>query len=288
MPRRRALPWIVGGGILTVLIVMAVSFTRGPRPGGAEAEADAKPAIATVLDEAKPPEVAPSPVATVLDEAKPPDAAPPPEATEPDPTIAWRDAPLPSASEDPDAPILLVQLHSLERLFADLKAVGGVAGLSKPINDLLALLAVNGGAGGLPGIPAKKAWGAYVNFPPGANAPAIVGLVPVSDEAEFLKLLASLSCPADRDDTGLYIVRPRQLPAPVRFRIADGYAYGTFGDPAVLDDGRRIAPARLFPPRIFGDLVVTARADRVPAPIWAAILGQIRSAPTSCAASWQE
>ena len=161
----RALPWIVGGGILTVLIVMAVSFTRGPRPGGAEAEADAKPAIATVLDEAKPPEAGAIARGTVLDEAKPPDAAPPPEATEPDPTIAWRDAPLPSASEDPDAPILLVQLHSLDRLFADLKAVGEVAGLSKPINDLLALLAVNGGAGGLPGIPCEETLGRLRRLP---------------------------------------------------------------------------------------------------------------------------
>ena len=61
----------------------------------------------------------------------------------------------------------------------------------------------------------------------------------------------------------------------MRFRFADGYAYGTFDDPAALDDGKRIAPGRLLPERIYGDMVVIARADRLPAPMREAILRQI-------------
>ena len=268
--------------MLAVLVLVAIYFTRQPRPG--EPKDVASPAVVsraegeTSSQDPGGDQVVASPaVATAPVEGKPPEAAATPTVAtaKPVPPIAWRDASLPPASQDPDAPLLLVQLHSLERMFDDLKVVGEAAGLTSQINDFFALLRVNGGEAGLPGIDAKKSWGAYVHFPPGASSPRMVALVPVSNEAAFLMLLAAINCPADRDDTGLYLVRSRHLPAPVRFRIADDYAYGTFGDPAALDDGQRIAPERLFPRRIDEDMVVTARADRLPTPIRTAILLQI-------------
>jgi hypothetical protein len=171
-----------------------------------------------------------------------------------------------------------VQAYSLDRFFDALKAVANAAGLSRQLDTFFAALRANGGSAGLPGIDAQKPWGAYAHYPQGASDPWIVGLVPVREEAEFLNLLASLHCPADRDRTGLFVVQSRQLPAPVRFRFAHGYAYGTFGDPAALDDGKRIAPGRLFARPISGDVVATARADRLPAPLRDAIRRQVDGA----------
>ena len=130
MPRRLALPWVVGGGILAVLVLMAIYFTREPRPDRVEKSDD--PSIAADPGEPKKPD---DPrIATDPGKSRLPVAAQPPEAEEPDPTIGWRDKPLPPASQDPDAPILLVQLHSLDRLFDAVKAVGEEFGPSKPID----------------------------------------------------------------------------------------------------------------------------------------------------------
>ncbi len=189
-------------------------------------------------------------------------------------TIAWRDVDLPPASEDPDAPLLLVHAHSLDRLIDDLKVFLKEVGLSEQVDRFLDVLATNGGNSGLGGIDAKAPLGAYIRFLPGASQPEAVFLIPVKDKDEFLRLLASMNIPADQEGRDLYIIRFPQPRRPMRFRFADGHAYGTFGDATALDDGARIAPGRLFAQKSDCDMVVTARFDRLPAPMREAIRRQ--------------
>ena len=272
-PRRLALPWVVGGGILAVLVLVAVFFTEGATPQRAEPQPN-RPLTRSRTEGRRPGRsTRPRPEKPV----RPGGAATRPRPGSRSRTIAWRDAALPPASEDPDAPILLVQVHSLDRLFDDLKVSAKRPACRNRSNPLFGRARGQRRGGGPARDRREEALGRLRPLPTrGESVPRSSAWSRSATRTEFLKLLASLDCPADQDGTGLYVVRSRQLPGRCDSDSQTAMPTGRSATPPPWTTASGSHRGGCSPRPIDWDVVVTARADRLPAPMREAILRQIR------------
>jgi hypothetical protein len=157
-------------------------------------------------------------------------------------------APVPTGKNDA-APVLVLQIHSLDKVIEDLKLVMEAANKGKAVDAMLQTLDVSFGGERFPGLDRKKPWGVYAQENDAGKPPGLVGLVPVSDESKFIVLLQSFSLLPKHDKGGLYTVRLPQVPQPFGFRFAHGYAYVALGDFTAVADANLLTPAQVFDPK---------------------------------------
>ena len=90
---------------------------------------------------------------------------------------------------------------------------------------------------------------------------------PVADRDVFLNTLeqtAKLKVEAPKDKDGVYKTEPADVPFPVYFRFANGYAYATLGDAANIDTKTLAKPADVLGGRPEHLVSATLRIDRLP------------------------
>jgi len=190
-------------------------------------------------------------------------------------------APLTAQAADGDnAPSLVVRLRSIDGLLEDGKYVVSLLGKEEEAKQFDGFVRSLMGKNGLEGIDTKKPLGIYGTVGPNGFDSTGVLLLPIADEAVFLKFLDRMNVTAKKDDTGLYTAEIPKSPATVFFRFANNYVYATVeangvGDKKAVAKGKLIDPAEIFPANLSAALSVTIRFDQIPNDIKQMILGQL-------------
>jgi hypothetical protein len=147
----------------------------------------------------------------------------------------------PAADGPAGKPALILSVASYEQLRADFFYLARLAGQDENAARIDALIEAQAGDG-LAGIDRKKPMGGYGWVGAHGDDSAAVLLVPVADQTAFLSLLEHFNITARRGGDGVYSANVEQVPEPVFFRFANGYAYVTIRDKSVLADDRLLAP----------------------------------------------
>jgi hypothetical protein len=186
-------------------------------------------------------------------------------------------APARADDEAPGKPALVVRFNSLDRLTADARYLARLADREELFKQVESLLKARTGEKGLEGLDPKKPIGFYAHVGPNGIDSTGALLVPVADEKALLGQLENLDLKAKKDEGGVYSVTLDQLPFPVLFRFAKGYAFVTVGTPGndkLLRKDDNLDPAIVFPSGWDGNASLTLHADRIPASLKELALGQ--------------
>jgi hypothetical protein len=187
---------------------------------------------------------------------------------------------LPAATRAADAktagPSVVVRIEPVDDLLADLRYLGGLTGRDELVKQFEALVRSKAGTKGLDGIDLKRPLGFYGTVGAQGFDSSGVLMVPVADEKAFLTILENLNLKPQKGKDGLYTVQAENALAPaVYFRFANGYAYATALNEAVIDRAALLPPAQVLPPGRGGLAVATVHVDRIPENIKQLALGQL-------------
>jgi hypothetical protein len=172
-------------------------------------------------------------------------------------------------------PTLVVRIASIETLTSSLQylaAQAGRQGEAKQINNRIKMVFPKG----FPGIDTRRPLGAYATLDPEGNPQDITGavLVPITDEQEFLHLLANFKLNLRKGDDGIY---EGSLPIgvfPVYLRFANQYAYVTIKDKSILASEKLLAPSKILAVDQSEVGAVNFRVDQIPKSIRDLLLSQ--------------
>lgn len=121
---------------------------------------------------------------------------------------------------------------------------------------------------GLVGIDVKQPIGLYVTLTEDVDGtPPVVGLIPVADEKALLDFLENglPNLKLEKQDDGSYKTKPDQVPEPIFFRFANGYAYVTIGSSSNIDPKALPKPADVLGAGKPEHLIsASVRLDRLP------------------------
>jgi hypothetical protein len=183
-----------------------------------------------------------------------------------------------AAEEGPVRPGLVLRFNSLEELLADARYLAKLADREELFQQAEGLLKSLVGDKGLAGFDPKKPIGFYANIGPNGIDSTGALLIPIADEKAVLGLLEKFGIKVDKGKDGLYTIATEQMPFPIVFRFARGYAFVTLGVPGnekMLLKDSNLDPAIVFPKGPDGTASLTLHLDRVPAKLKELILGQV-------------
>lgn len=117
------------------------------------------------------------------------------------------------------------------------------------------------------GIDTKKPMGLYATLGPGLlegdfSKSSVVALIPLTDEKDFLALLAKTELPVEKKD-GYYTIALPNAPVEVTIRFLKGYAYIGI-DPNKLDPKTLLDPKDVIDPKETAAIALHVRIDRLP------------------------
>jgi hypothetical protein len=190
-------------------------------------------------------------------------------ATLPAPTRAFEDT-------DGNTPTLLVRISSIHDLTEDVKyltALGGRPGEGKKLDEQIQKRFPKG----LKGIDTGKPLAVYGHLDPAGNPTdsTAVGLVPITNEKDFLALLEDFHLNPKKEEGELYSVTVDNLPVPFYFRFADGYALITAKEKESISKAKVLPMERVFPAGQTATISVTFRIDQIPDSIKQIGVGQV-------------
>jgi hypothetical protein len=139
-------------------------------------------------------------------------------------------------------PIFVLSVASYDQLRSGFLYLARLAGQSESATqlDMLADLQVG------QGIDRKKPMGAYGWVGPGPDDGTIVVLVPVADQTALLAQLDNIDGKPQRGPDGVYSAVVQNIPDPVYFRFANGYAYVTMRDKGALAERLLLGPGEVM------------------------------------------
>jgi hypothetical protein len=166
--------------------------------------------------------------------------------------------PLPVGAADfkTSTPTVVVRVHSLNGLLADLKHLAGEVGQGELLKPLEGLLDVRAG------IDRTRPFGFYGISGNGGES-SLVALVPVTDEKAFLDGLTRLGVKTEKGKGDLYSGELPGASFGLSFRFADGYVCATLGDEAALSKDALLPAAQVFPPGQARLVSAVLRLDRI-------------------------
>ncbi len=139
-------------------------------------------------------------------------------------------APVAVHAAEKDAPTLIVRFQSVDKTMDLAEYVLGLAGQdgeqAKQIMSFAKLL-INGEKG-IEGVDTKRPFVVYATLAEAIAESQVVVMVPIADQEAFLDLLKKRANLKPEEKDGLYTVEVPMSPAPVCFRFANKYVYGTF------------------------------------------------------------
>ncbi len=174
-------------------------------------------------------------------------------------------------------PALLVRLKSIQGLIDDAKYVAKLVGQANSAEQLEPLAGAWAGDKGLAGtgIDLKRPIYLYALATSGGVDSPFALMIPISDEAAFLKQLDTMHVKLEKDKDGIYTVDLPNSPAPLFFRMANNCLYVTAMDRGHLDSKKLVAPDKLATSNPNQLLGVTLSMDRIPDDVKQMALGQI-------------
>lgn len=185
----------------------------------------------------------------------------------------------PAATAAPPPPTVEARVRGVNDLLSLAEYVGGLADQAEAGKQVAGLAkAFANPKTGLEGIDPARPFGFYAAITPDVQDSPAVLMIPVADEAAFLKLLTGrLNLKPKKGDGDVYEVRLPNLPLPVYFTFRDGYAFACLNNTAALADDARIAPKDFFPAAGGPSPVaaVTVHLDRIPESVRKPVLAQI-------------
>ncbi|MGH7225054.1 MAG: hypothetical protein ACRELF_17665, partial [Gemmataceae bacterium] len=182
------------------------------------------------------------------------------------------------ADDDETGPPLVLQIHSLDRVFADLKILGEKAKKSKEIEQMFKAVQTPDGKVRLPSIDSNRPWGAYARLKANAAFGGLVGLIPIRDEADFLLLLHMLQCSTSKNADGVYEVKHAQVAKRVGFRFANQHAYVALDDFDAIKKENLIEPNKVFVRDDKADVRLALRMARLPKELRMQALARVQEA----------
>lgn len=119
---------------------------------------------------------------------------------------------------------------------------------------------------GLEGVDVKNPIGAYITFGQEfEGTPPVVVLIPIADQDTAMDALKNrLGLEVEKEKDGSFKTNVQQIPFPIYFRFANGYAYLTINDSANIDPKTLPKPADVLGGKPEHIISVTARIDRLP------------------------
>jgi hypothetical protein len=123
------------------------------------------------------------------------------------------------------------------------------------------------GAKGLKGLDTRKPLGLYGNLATDLISSPVVFVLPITDEDDFLDLLARAQVKVEKAEDGVHKFMAPNTPFPGYLRFANQYAYLTVRDSSAIAPAKLLKPAQLFPAREDSLVVANLRIDRVPDPL---------------------
>jgi hypothetical protein len=181
-----------------------------------------------------------------------------------------------AADAKPAGPTVVVRIEPFDDLLADVRHLATLADREELVKQFEGLIRAKAGAKGLDGIDLKRPLGFYGTVGTQGFDSSGVLMVPVADEKAFLTLLDNLNLKPEKGKDGLYTVQAENtLSPPVYFRFANGYAYATVLNQAVIDRSALLPPDQILPPGRGGLAVATVHVDRIPDNIKQLALGQV-------------
>jgi hypothetical protein len=168
-------------------------------------------------------------------------------------------------------PSFSVRVKSLDGLIADLRHLYRKAGREEEGKAFEKAMQARTGPKGLEGVDPKKPFGLCAALDAKLDRSPMFLLLPVADEATFLKFVASLGNEPKKQPDGSYRVTVEGIPLinTAMFRLAHGYAYVTLR----ITDATPMPPADKLPTpdaalgKGSATVALTAHIDRVPASI---------------------
>jgi hypothetical protein len=187
------------------------------------------------------------------------------------PSAAW-----PKDEAGPAEPALTVRVKSVDDAIASGVNLAATV-MDKDAAQKAITQAIEGQLGpkGLKGLDARRPLGLYGTITAGILNSLVVIVLPVSDEDDFLDLLARAKVKVEKAEDGVYKFMAPKSPFPGYLRFVDRYAYLTVRDPSAIAAGKLLKPADLFPARETSLAVATVRIDRIPDPLKKQLLDEI-------------
>ena len=143
-------------------------------------------------------------------------------------------------------PALVVQLKSLDGLLGDVKYFANLAGQGDQVAQIDGLIDAwteNKGPAGW-GIDAGRPILAYGIATPGGTDSPFAVMIPVTNDAAFLKVFESLPVKPEKGKDGIFSVEIPNSPIQVYFRFANKYLYITGIDRENIAEAKLVALAR--------------------------------------------
>jgi hypothetical protein len=178
------------------------------------------------------------------------------------------------ADEKVTPPTVQVRLNSLDRTLDDLKYLLSLTGQKAAVDQMEGMKGALMPAG-FDAIDTKKPWALYGALDPNIQDSAAVLLVPVANEKAFLGLLEKALHLKPTKDGDYYMVQPENLPVPIYFRFAEGYACAAGVSKAALEKGKLILPSVMFAKPLAGSVEVRFHIDQIPNEYKQLALGQV-------------
>ncbi len=168
-----------------------------------------------------------------------------------------------SADEKGIEPTSQMRIRSLEDALTDLKLLAKVVGQEASATYLEAQIK-HWLPKGFEGIDTKKPIFLYAGVTSLGQAPFGVALVPVSNEAAFIKLIEQTAEVKTTKEGVFFLFSTPSLPLPIYVRFKDGYAcVSPFK--FTLEDGKLLVPARFLRTPVTESVSLQIRFDRLPA-----------------------
>ena len=179
-----------------------------------------------------------------------------------------------SAQPNNAGPTVEVRLRSVNDLVDRFEYIAGLAGkedAAKQVRELIKMLSADGK--GIEGIDPKKPIGMYATIAKEIETSPFVILIPIADEAQFLKALKTrLDITPEKSDDGTLIV-PVPVLNEVHLRFTNDYLYVS-QKAKHLDAKSLITPKAYFAKDDGAVAAVIVHIDRIPADMRTFVLGQ--------------
>lgn len=189
-----------------------------------------------------------------------------------------------AAQDAKDAPAVMLQIQSVEKLLANGEYVAKLVGKEEEAKQFLGFIKSLVGENpekGIEGVDIKRPFVAYATLAAEVEKSEIVVMLPIADQETFMGLLKGrLALEIKDEKNGLWSTQAPNNLGSVYFRFANKYVYATFQNKENVDAKKLPKPEDVY---VKGDSVISLslRIDRIPEALKQFALASIETALTA-------
>ena len=168
------------------------------------------------------------------------------------------------AAEKAVKPALVIRVASMDTLISDVKYLVEIAGKADEAKQIEGALKQITGENGIEGLDTTKPIGMYGKLAADITSSEGVLLLPVSKPKDLLAYIATKGYKPEEQKGGLYKLDIDNVPVPIYFRFANGYAYVTAANGEALAKDKILTPEVVFAATPAATLSITLHLDEIP------------------------